>query len=119
MGRKVLAVSSAVMLTLGINNVPSSAASVKSGASCSKVNTIKKVNYQGDTYIYQCVKNPRYKKTKLTWTLQECLDAIKDYNSTLAAINATKASGGTPSATDTTLLDTAKQLRDMSCQAGI
>ena len=119
MVRKVLAMAAVLTVVLGGTVVPSSAATVKSGVLCAKVNAVTKVNFSGDTYVYKCIKNPLYKKTKLTWTLQECIDSIKDYNSTLAGINKTKMSGGTPTTNDMTLLDTAKQLRDMSCAAGI
>ena len=119
MGRKVIALATAMTIVLGFNIAPSSAASIKSGVACTKLNAKVTVKFSGDTYIYNCVKNPLYKKTKLTWTLKECLDAIKDYNTSLASINATKAAGGTPTSTDTQLLSMAKDLRNMSCQAGV
>lgn len=119
MGRKVLAIATAATIMLGMSIAPSNAATIKSGVACTKLNAKVTIKFSGDSYVYNCVKNPLYKKTKLTWTLKECLDAIKDYNNSLKAVNATKAAGGTPTSTDTQLLGMAKDLRDMSCQAGV
>ena len=100
--------------------LPASAATtVKSGQICSKVNLVKKVWFSGETYVYKCVKNPMYKKTRLTWTLQECLTAISDYKKAKTAIDSAKAAGNNPSEIDTQLFSMAKDLRDMSCDPGI
>lgn len=119
MARKGLVLIGITLFAVGTSLAPAQAATVKSGMSCTKVNATTKVKFQGDTYVYKCVKNPMYKKTRLTWTLQECLSAIKDYKDALASVNATKAAGGTPTETDNQLLSMAKDLRNMSCQAGI
>ena len=95
------------------------ATTIKSGQACSKENAIKRVKYKGETYVYNCVKNPRYKKTTLTWTLEECLAAIKDFNESKARIDALVAAGGTASTIDTELLGLARQLRNMSCKPGV
>lgn len=93
-----------------------SAAPIRSGMNCSKADAVRSVKFQGETYVYKCAKNPRYKKTRLTWTLEECLAAIKDYKENLARIN---AMGASATSLDTDLLGLAKQLRNMSCKAGI
>ena len=78
---------------------PAPASALESGQSCTKQNQVRKVKYSGETYTYKCVKNPMYKKTRLTWTLEECLLAIAAY----------KKFGDA----------TSKDLRDIACQAGI
>ena len=78
---------------------PAPASALESGQSCTKQNQVRKVKYSGETYTYKCVKNPMYKKTRLTWTLEECLLAIAAYKKL-----------GDP---------TSKDLRDIACQAGI
>ena len=90
---------------ISIFAVPAPASALESGQSCSKKNQVKKVKYSGETYSYKCVKNPMYKKTRLTWTLDECILAVRNYNRF----------------TDKTSLEatTTKDLRDIACQSGI
>jgi len=118
--RHLIPVISALLISTAIYPVSASAATaIKSGQTCTKANAIKRVSFKGDTYVYKCVKNPRYKKTILTWTLDECLVAIADFNAAKAKNDAVVASGGTPTTLDTELLGLARQLRNMSCKAGI
>lgn len=119
MARKVLLTLAAVTIATGSIIAPASAATIKSGQSCSPVNAKKTIKYQGDSYVYKCVKNPQYKKTRLTWTLQECLTAIADYKAAKKTVDAAKAAGSKPSDIDTQLMEMAKDLRDMSCGPGI
>ena len=118
--RKVLTASIAALFlaSSAIIASPASAATVKSGQSCKKVNATNKVKFKGDTYVYKCVKNPLYKKTKLTWTLAECLTAIKELKTAKTDLAAAKASG---SSVDTyeQLLEMSQELADLSCDKGI
>ena len=99
--RKALTVSIAALFLTSSALIasPANAASVKGGQSCTKVNSKKLVKYAGETYIYKCVKNPLYKKTKLTWTLEECLVAIASYKASRDELS--------------------KELRDLSCAPGV
>ena len=118
--RKVLTASIAALFltSSAIIASPASAATVKSGQSCKKVNATNKVKFKGDTYVYKCVKNPLYKKTKLTWTLQECLTAIKELAQANKDVAAAKASGS-PAGTYEELASMSKDLADMACEKGI
>ena len=120
--RKVLTVSvMALFLGTSVVSAPAQAATVKSGQSCKKINAKTTVNYKGDKYVYNCVKNPYYLKTKLTWTLQECLTAIKEEKSSKAELAAEKARNPLSSSAEMyqQLLDMAVELRKMSCAKGI
>lgn len=111
----VLAISS--LFATALTALPASAATaIRSGQNCSKADAVRNVKFKGDTYVYKCVKNPRYKATRLTWTLEECLTAIKDFADAQARITAL---GAAATSTDTELLGLARQLRNMSCKAGI
>lgn len=102
--RRIITVLIASSL-ISIFAVPAPATALESGQSCSKKNQVKKVKFSGETYTYKCVKNPLYKKTRLTWTLDECILAIRAYKGL-----ADKSS---------LVATTTKDLRDISCQAGI
>ena len=119
--RKVLTASvAALFLTSSVVIAsPASAATVKSGQSCKTTNATTKVKFKGDTYVYKCVKNPMYQKTKLTWTLQECLTAIKELNTAKKDLAAAKASGNPAVDSYQQLYDMSKELADMSCAKGI
>ena len=120
--RKVLTVSvMALFLGTSVVSVPAQAAAVKSGQSCSKINAKTTVTFKGSKYVYNCVKNPYYLKTKLTWTLQECLTAIKEEKSSKAELAAEKARNPLSSSAEMyqQLLDMAVELRKMSCAKGI
>jgi len=118
--RKALTVSIAVLFLTSSALIasPANAASVKSGQSCKKVNTTTKVKFKGDTYVYKCVKNPLYKKTKLTWTLAECLTAIKELAQAKKDLADAKTSGASVDSYQQ-LYDMSKDLADMSCDSGI
>lgn len=119
--RALVTLASATLIAGSLVAVtPANAATAfKSGQSCSTANAVKRIKFKGETYVYKCVKNPRYLKTKLTWTLDECLTAIKDFNESKARIDALVAAGGTASTIDTELLGLARQLRNMSCKPGV
>jgi hypothetical protein len=102
--RRIITVLIASSL-ISIFAAPTPATALESGQSCSKQNQVRKVKFSGETYTYRCVKNPLYKKTRLTWTLDECILAIRAYNGL-----ADKSS---------LVATTTKDLRDISCQAGI
>ncbi len=120
--RKVLTASVAALFltsSVVIASPASAATAIKSGQLCSKLNATKKVSFKGDTYVYKCVKNPRYLKTKLTWTLQECLTAIKELNAANRDLAAAKASGNPAVDSYQQLADMSKELASMSCAKGI
>ncbi len=120
--RKVLTVSvMALFLGTSVVSTPAQAATVKSGQSCKKLKAKTTVNYKGDKYVYNCVKNPYYLKTKLTWTLQECLTAIKEEKTSKADLAAEKARNPLSSSAEMyqQLLDMAVELRKISCAKGI
>ena len=120
--RKVLTVSvMALFLGTSVVSTPAQAATVKSGQSCKKLKAKTTVNYKGDKYVYNCVKNPYYLKTKLTWTLQECLTAIKEEKTSKEDYAKQKTAGAGADTLDMyqQLLDMAVELRKMSCAKGI
>ena len=120
--RKVLTVSvMALFLGTSVVSAPAQAATVKSGQSCKKLNAKTTVSFKGDKYVYNCVKNPYYLKTKLTWTLQECLTAIKEEKTSKKDLAAEKARNPLSSSAEMyqQLLDMAVELRKISCAKGI
>ena len=119
--RKVMTASIAVLFLTSSALIasPANAATVKSGQSCKKTNASTKIRYKGDTYVYKCVKNPLYKKTKLTWTLQECITAIKELAAAKVDLEAAKASGSASAGSYQELVDMSQDLADMSCAKGI
>ena len=120
--RKVLTVSvMALFLGTSVVSAPAQAATVKSGQSCKKLNAKTTVSFKGDKYVYNCVKNPYYLKTKLTWTLQECLTAIKEEKTSKADYTKQKSGGASADTLDMyqQLIDMAVELRKMSCAKGI
>ena len=120
--RKVLTVSvMALFLGTSVVSAPAQAAAVKSGQSCSKLNAKTTVSFKGSKYVYNCVKNPYYKKTVKTWTLTECLTAIKEEKSSKADLAAQKLLGAETVMTDMyqQLVDMAVDLRKTACAKGI
>ena len=120
--RKVLTVSvMALFLGTSVVSAPAQAATVKSGQSCSKLNAKTTVTFKGSKYVYNCVKNPYYLKTKLTWTLAECLTAIKEEKSSKADLAAEKARDPQSTTADMyqQLLEMAVELRKTACAKGI
>ena len=120
--RKVLTVSvMALFLGTSVVSAPAQAATIKSGQSCKPLNAKKTVTYKGSKYVYNCVKNPYYLKTKLTWTLQECLTAIKEEKTSKKDLATQKSAGGDPQVIDMyqQLLDMSVDLRKASCAKGI
>lgn len=56
---------------------PASAATIKTGSSCTKAGTTKKVGSKS----YLCGKNPFVSPTKKTWALKTCLEGYDSYMS--------------------------------------
>ncbi len=56
---------------------PASAATIKTGSSCTKAGTTKKVGSKS----YLCGKNPFVSPTKNTWALKTCLEGYDSYMS--------------------------------------
>jgi len=54
---------------------PASAATIKTGSSCTKEGSVKKVGKK--TYV--CGKNPFVSPTKNTWALKTCLEGYDSY----------------------------------------
>ena len=54
---------------------PASAATIKTGTSCAKEGSVKKV----DKKVYLCGKNPFVTPTKNTWALKTCLEGYDSY----------------------------------------
>ena len=76
--RKVIATATlGLFLASGFMATPAQAAynkKIVNGVSCKKLNSTTKGK---GNETYKCVKNPYYKKTTLTWTWAECLNAQK------------------------------------------
>ena len=56
---------------------PASAATIKTGTSCAKEGSVKKVGSKS----YLCGKNPFVSPTKNTWALKTCLEGYDSYMS--------------------------------------
>ena len=54
---------------------PASAATIKTGTSCAKEGSVKKVGKK----VYLCGKNPFVTPTKNTWALKTCLEGYDSY----------------------------------------
>ena len=120
--RKVLTVSvMALFLGTSVVSAPAQAATVKSGQSCSKLNAKTTVTFKGSKYVYNCVKNPYYKKTVKTWTLSECLTAIKEEKASKADLAAQRTDGAADQIIDmySQLVEMSVDLRKASCAKGI
>ena len=113
----VLAISS--LIATALTALPASAATaIKSGQSCSTVNAVKRVNSKGEITRYTCMKNPFFRKNRLTWTWVECADAIKMYRDQKARNDAKVASGAALDPLEKSLEDLAKQSQPQLCQPG-
>ncbi len=123
--RKVLTTAAVALFAIStlsaISAAPASAAMVESGQNCSKVNATKRYTIDGERYVYKCVRNPFYKKTRLTWTLQECLDGIKNERTTRTELARQKTAGaGADIITNLeSALDYDIDYRKMACAAGL
>jgi hypothetical protein len=119
--RKVLTTAAVALFAIStlsaISAAPASAAMVKGGQSCKKLNAKVSFKFKGDTYQYRCVKNPYYLKTRLTWTMQECLDAIRDEAAEKKALADQRAAGLDAATLGTweLLLDTTRDVRKLAC----
>jgi len=83
MFRKVLAALIAALLVFpALSVAPASAATkISNGVPCTKAGTTKKVS----GFTYRCAKNTLVKNSKLTWLSVECLDSIKQFQSSVKA----------------------------------
>ena len=123
--RKVLTTAAIALFAIStlsaISAAPASAAMVKNGQSCKKLNAKTSYTFKGDRYTYTCQKNPYYLKTRLTWTVAECITAIKE-ESTARRDLATQRAAGLDASTLGTyqlLVDMAVDLRDLACARGV
>lgn len=123
--RKVLTTAAVALFAIStlsaVSAAPASAAMVESGQSCKKLNTTKRYTVDGERFVYKCVKNQYYKKTRLTWTLQECLDGIKNEKATRAELARQKTAGaGSDIITNLeSSLDYDIDYRKMACAPGL
>jgi len=119
--RKVLTTAAVALFAIStlsaVSAAPASAAIVKGGQSCKKLNAKTSFKFKGSTYQYRCVKNPYYLKTRLTWTMQECLDAIRNEAAERKSIAEQKAAGLDAATLGTwqLLLDTTIDVRKLAC----
>ncbi|CAB4657538.1 unannotated protein [freshwater metagenome] len=123
--RKVLTTAAVALFAIStlsaISAVPASAAMVKNGQSCKKLNAKTSYMFKGDRYQYTCRKNPYYLKTKLTWTVQECITAISEESAARRDLAAQRAAGLDAGTLGTyqLLVDMAVDLRDLACARGV
>ena len=118
--RKVLTTAAVALFAIStlsaLSAAPASAANVRGGQSCKKLNAKLTYVEKGNRYNYSCVKNPYYMKTRLTWTELDCLDAIKEDTKLRRELAIVKAAGG-----DTSLLADPGLTRfaiEMACARG-
>ena len=123
--RKVLTTAAVALFAIStlsaVSAAPASAAVVKNGQSCKTLNAKTSYVVKGSKYQYSCVKNPYYLKTKLTWTVAECLTAIKE-ETTSRSDMATQRAAGLDAATLGTyqlLVDMSVDLRKLACARGV
>lgn len=76
-----IAVLSTALISGGLGIAPAAAAKISNGVACSKLGA--KTTVSG--YKYTCAKNTLVKNSKLTWLSNECVSAIKRYNTALKA----------------------------------
>jgi hypothetical protein len=123
--RKVLTTAAVALFAIStlsaVSTAPANAAVVKNGQSCKKLNAKTSYLVKGTKFQYTCTKNPYYLKTKLTWTIKECLTAIKEESASKADLAVQKAAGMTGSTIDTyqLLIDMSVDLRKMACKRGV
>jgi hypothetical protein len=123
--RKVLTAAAVALFAIStlsaVSAAPASAATVKNGQSCKKLNAKTSYTFKGDRYTYTCQKNPYYLKTKLTWTVAECLTAIKEESASRKEMAAQRAAGLDASTLGTyqLLVDMSVDLRKLACARGV
>ena len=123
--RKVLTTAAVALFAIStlsaISAAPASAAMVKNGQSCKKLNAKTSYVFKGDRYTYTCQKNPYYLKTKLTWTVAECITAIREERTARTDLATQRAAGLDASTLGTyqLLVDMAVDLRDLACARGV
>lgn len=123
--RKVITTAAIALFAIStlsaVSAAPASAAMVKNGTSCKKLNAKTSYTYKGDRYTYTCRKNPYVNKTRLTWTVAECITAIKEEATSRKDLAAQRAAGLDASTLDTyqLLVDMAVDLRDLACARGV
>ena len=123
--RKVLTTAAVALFTIStlsaVSAAPASAAMVKNGQSCKKLNAKTSYMFKGDRYTYTCRKNPYYLKTKLTWTVAECITAIREERTARTELATQRAAGLEASTLGTyqLLVDMAVDLRDLACARGV
>ena len=123
--RKVLTTAAVALFAIStlsaVSAAPASAAVVKNGQSCKKLNAKTSYTFKGDRYTYTCQKNPYYLKTKLTWTVAECITAIREERTARADLATQRAAGLEASTLGTyqLLVDMAVDLRDLACARGV
>lgn len=77
MFRKIVIASTLGLFLATSVITPASAATIKTGSSCTKAGTTKKVGSKS----YLCGKNPFVSPTKNTWALKTCLEGYDSYMS--------------------------------------
>ena len=123
--RKVLTTAAVALFAIStlsaVSAAPASAAMVKNGQSCKKLNAKTSYTFKGDRYTYTCRKNPYYLKTKLTWTVAECLTAIKEESASRKEMATQRAAGLDASTLGTyqLLVDMSVDLRKLACARGV
>ena len=123
--RKVITTAAIALFAIStlsaVSAAPASAAMVKNGTSCKKLNAKTSYTYKGDRYTYTCRKNPYVNKTRLTWTVAECITAIKEEATSRKDLAAQRAAGLDASTLGTyqLLVDMAVDLRDLACARGV
>ena len=123
--RKVLSAAAVAVLTIAtfsaISTAPANAAVVKNGQSCKKLNAKTSYTVKKTKFEYSCVKNPYLFKTRLTWTVKECLTAIKEEKTSRKDMATQKAAGLDEATLGTyqLLVDMAVDLRDLACARGV
>jgi hypothetical protein len=123
--RKVLTTAAVALFAIStlsaVSAAPASAAMVKNGQSCKKLNAKTSYTFKGDRYTYTCQKNPYYLKTKLTWTVAECITAIREERTARTDLATQRAAGLEASTLGTyqLLVDMAVDLRDLACARGV
>ena len=123
--RKVLTTAAVALFAIStlsaISAAPANAAVVKNGQSCKKLNAKTSYTFKGERYTYTCQKNPYYLKTKLTWTVAECITAIKEEATSRKDLATQKAAGldATTLGTYQLLVDMAVDLRVLACARGV
>jgi hypothetical protein len=123
--RKVLTTAAvahfAISTLSAVSAAPASAAMVKNGQSCKKLNAKTSYTFKGDRYTYTCRKNPYYLKTKLTWTVAECITAIKEESASRKEMATQRAAGLDASTLGTyqLLVNMSVDLRKLACARGV